>query len=67
MPRRECTGKGRTMVVEPPFTRYTIRRGREAMVGSISFTRQRSANTSSANPRKIMQQMESRAQINWEN
>lgn len=55
------------MVVEPPFTRYTMRRGREAMVGRRSLWRQRKSKTSSVNPRKTMQQMERRAHMNCEN
>ena len=60
-------GAGRTMVVEPPLTRYTMRRGREATVGSRTLTLQRKLSTSSAKPRNIMQQMDSSAQMNWEN
>ena len=55
------------MVVEPPLTRYTIRRGRDATVGRRTLTLQRKLRTSSAKPRNIMQQMESNAQRNWEN
>ncbi len=53
--------------MEPPLTRYTIRRGRDATVGRRTLTLQRRFRTSSANPRNIMQQIESRAQMNWEN
>ena len=44
-----------------------MRRGREAMVGSSSLCRQRRLRTSSANPRKIMQQMERSAVMNCAN
>lgn len=66
-PMREGRGAGKMMVVDPPLTRYTMRRGKEARVGRRTLCRHLRFSTSSANPRKIMQHTDSKAQINWEN
>lgn len=57
MPSRTRKGLGTTMVVFPKLVKYTMSNGREAMVGRRSLWRQRRFKTSSAKPRKIMQQM----------
>ena len=55
-------------VVEPPLTKWIMRRGREANVGRRSLWRQRRLRTSSANPRKVIQHTLSRAaQRYWTN
>lgn len=67
-PSRPLNGLGTTMTVLPKLVKYTMSRGREAKVGSRSLCLQRKLSTSSANPRKIMQQMARRAPIsctNW--
>ena len=54
--------------MEPPLTKWIMRRGREANVGRRSLWRQRRLRTSSANPRKVIQHILSRAaQRYWTN
>ena len=55
------------MVVEPAPTRYTMRSGSDANVGITNLCLQRRSNTSSANPKKIIQHMHSNAQRKWAN
>ena len=55
------------MFVTPILTKYTTRRGREAIVGRRSLSLHLRSRTSSAKPRKVMQQIDSKPAINMTN
>ena len=66
-PRINLKGLGTMMFVTPILTKYTTRRGREAIVGRRSLSLHLRSRTSSAKPRKIIQQIDSRPAINMTN
>lgn len=66
-PNKVLNGFGTIIVVELKFTKYTINSGSEAIVGSNNLCRHLKSNTSSANPRRIMQQIHKSAAINSTN